>query len=420
MIKKITKSELVAIIMLLLVAIFVRFYDYPHRLIFGPEQSMSLITTGEYIKEKFTLLGEPYIQRLTSNSHFLFHSALFNYLLIPLEILFNYQPFPITVSFAVLNLITGILIYFLVRKEMGHLSAWFSTFLFLLNSKMIHHSLFIWSLNLLPLVGLLSILYLYKLFKDRQSLLPIFILGLLSGIGLGLQYVFLFSLLVVFFLNVIFSQKKFSSIYLFALGVAVGISPMILFDLKHDFFHLRILYQYFLDIQTGLVTGFYTYYQFLNLWPLFAILGGIILSFIWKFNKFIVVLLLSCYVFFQIVSPFSRLTSGKITDHDITLKDLKHISMVVSADKPPVKFNVAMLLDFDTRAHPLRYMLTFRHNLKPQAVTNYNNIDALYVLAPKEYDILNPSVWELKTYLPYKIKILDRPTNNHLLYKITK
>ena len=79
-----------------------------------------------------------------------------------------------------------------------------------------------------------------------------------------------------------------------------------------------------------------------------------------------------------------------------------------------------MLLDFDTRAHPLRYVLTFKHGLKPQVVTNYNNIDALYVLAPKEYDIVNPAVWELKTYLPYDVKLLDSPTSNHKLYKITK
>ena len=401
-------------------AFFVRFYDYSNRLVFGPEQSMSLITTGEYIKEKFTFLGEPYIQRMTSHSHYLFHSAVFNYALVPLEIIFNYSPFLITISFTLLNIATGFLIYMLVKKEIGIIPAWFSSCLFLLNSKMIHHSLFIWSLNLLPLVGLLSIYYLWKLFKEKNKLSFLFILGLLSGIGFGLQYVFAFSALATFLLVILFSKKKLLSGLLFLLGSAIGIFPMIIFDLRHNFFHLSTLYQYFLDLQRGSAGGFYTYYQFLNLWPLAAIVGGLILSLVYKINKPVTVLLLVCYIFFQVVSPFSKLTTGKITPQDITLNNLEGIAETISKDNPPEKFNIAMLLDFDTRAHPLRYMLTFKHNLKPQVVTNYNNIDALYVLAPKEYDVINPAVWELRTYLPYKVELLDSPTDNHKLYKITK
>ena len=123
MTRKISKKEIVAIIILLVMAFFVRFYDYPNRLVFGPEQSMSLITTGEYINEKFTFLGEPYIQRMTSDSHYLFHSAVFNYALIPLEIIFNYSPLLITIFFSLLNIATGVLIYLLVRKEIGLIPA---------------------------------------------------------------------------------------------------------------------------------------------------------------------------------------------------------------------------------------------------------------------------------------------------------
>lgn len=414
------KLEIIITTILLVMAFFVRFYDYPNRLVFGPEQSMSLITTGEYINEKFTFLGEPYIQRMTSDSHYLFHSAVFNYALIPLEIIFNYSPLLITIFFSLLNIATGVLIYLLVRKEIGVVPAWFSAFLFLLNSKMIHHSLFIWSLNLLPLVGLLSVYYLWKLFKDRDKLFLVFILGILSGIGFGLQYVFAFSALVTFLMVIIFSKRKMTSGILFLMGAMMGIFPMVIFDLKHNFFHLRTLYQYFLDIQAGIAGGFYTYYQFLNLWPLVAIVGGLAVALIYKTNKFAAILLATCYMFFQITSPFSKLTTGKITPQDITLENLESIAETISKDKPPKKFNIAMLLDFDTRAHPLRYVLTFKHDLKPQVVTNYNNIDALYVLAPKEYDIVNPAVWELKTYLPYDVKLLNSPTSNHKLYKITK
>jgi hypothetical protein len=195
---------------------------------------------------------------------------------------------------------------------------------------------------------------------------------------------------------------------------------MILFDLKHNFFHLYTLYQYYLDIQAHRVSGFYTYYQFLNIWPLLAIIGGFVLTILFKKSKLIVAALLVGFLFSNLSSPYSRLFTGTITPNDITLKNIDQVAQTIAIDKPPAKYNIAVLLDFDTRAHPLRYLLTYRYNIKPQAVENYNDIDALYVLSPNDYDMELPKVWELQTYLPYKITLMDHPTANHLLYKLTK
>lgn len=412
--------EGLAFIALVVLAFAVRLYDYPNRLIFGPEQAMSLITTGEMIKEKFSLLGEAYIQRTTSTGLYLFHSALFNYSLIPLEIIFKFDPLPITVFFTLLNIFTGLLLYFLVKKATNPLIAWFSTFLFLFNSKMIHHSLFIWTLNYLPLVGLLSLYFMWKLFKNKKKLLPILILGILSGIGFGLQYIYLISAVFIFLYILLFSRKKVLSSVLYFFGAAIGDFPMILFDLKHNFFHLSTLYQYFLDIQAHKISGFYTYYQFLNFWPLFVIIGGICLTTIFKKSKLIAAALLFSYILFNVKSPYVKIFSGFSSSNEISLQNLNHVADKIAQNTPPKIFNVAVLLDFDTQAHPLRYILTFRHNLKPQAVEKYSDIQALYVLAPSGYDIKQPRVWELQTFLPYKDSLLDSPTPYHRLYKLTK
>jgi len=420
MLKGIKKAEGFFLGLLLIFALFVRFIDYPNRLIFGPEQSMSLITTGEMIKDKFTLLGEPYIQRTTSTGLYLFHSAVFNYSLIPLEILFNYDPFYITVFFTFLNIFTGILLYHFIKKASNSKVAWFSTFLFLLNSKMIHHSLFIWSLNYLPLIGLLSLFLMWKLIKNKNGLLPIFILGLLSGIGFGLQYVYAISAFVIFLFILFVSKRKLTGSAVYFIGAAFGDLPMISFDIKHSFYHLNSLHMYFLDLQAGRISGFYTYYQFLNLWPLFAIIGGVLLYQLFIRNKLIVYALLIGYLFFNLVSPYSKLIAGKITANDITITDLTRMANIIAKDNPPKIFNIAVLLDFDTQAHPLRYVLTFKHNLKPQPVEKYANLDAMYVLALQDYDMKLPRVWELQTYLPYKITLIDSLTENHRLYKLTK
>lgn len=401
-------------------AFFFRFYNYNNRLIFGPEQAMSLITAGEMIKDKFSLLGEAYIQRATSDGHFLFHSALFSYSLIPLEIIFNFDPFKITVFFTILNLFTGYLLYLILKKELNTTTAIFSTFIFLLNSKMIHHSLFVWTLNYLPLVGLLTIYLLWKLFKNNHNLWSVLFLGILSGVGFGLQYVYVISALVVFLLTVFFTRKKILSILIFLIGATLGELPMVLFDLKHNFYHLNTLYQYLLDAEAHRVTSFYTYYQFLNLWPIFAILGGLILSFVFKKYKMLVIVFIVIYTYTNLTSPFSKITSGQLTPSEINLNTLKKVASIIAKTNPPKKFNLAVLLDFDTRAHPLRYLLTYQYNLKPQPVEKYKDLEALYVLALNDYDMKSPKVWELQEYLPYKITNLNLPAQNHQLYKLTK
>lgn len=408
------------IIILFGLGTFFRLYNFQTRLIFGPEQAMSLITTGQMIKEKFSLLGEAYIQRTTSTGLYLFHSALFSYSLIPLEIIFKFKPLPITIFFTLLNIATGLLLYFLVKKATNPTVAWFSAFLFLLNSKMIHHSLFIWTINYLPLVGLTSSYLMWKLYKNKNKSLPIFLLGVLSGIGFGLQYVYVISALLIFVCILFLSNKKLLSFPLFFIGAVIGDLPMVLFDLKHNFYHLYTLYRYFLDTQAHRVSGFYTYYQFLNFWPVFAITGGILLATIFKKNKTISIVILLGYLFFNITSPYARIFSGTISRNDITLDNLKHVASVIANDKPPELFNAAVLLDFDTQAHPLRYMLTYQYNLKLQPVGNYSKLSALYVLAPNDYDMKLPKVWELQTFMPYKTVLLDSPTLNHKLYKLTK
>jgi hypothetical protein len=104
----------------------------------------------------------------------------------------------------------------------------------------------------------------------------------------------------------------------------------------------------------------------------------------------------------------------------ITLKSLESAASIIARDNPPERFNVATLWDFDTRANPLRYILTYYYNKKPQPYEIYKEINALYVFAPEEYDMKQPKVWELQVYFPYKITDLNISVPGYRLYKLTK
>ncbi|KKP31343.1 MAG: hypothetical protein UR21_C0011G0024 [Candidatus Woesebacteria bacterium GW2011_GWC2_31_9] len=100
---------------ILILAFVVRFYNFSNRVTFGPEQARSLVVSSEYINDKPSLLGQEYF-RTNSLGQKLFTSAIFNYSLVPLIFIFKYQPLPITLYFAFLNIITAIVFYFVVKK----------------------------------------------------------------------------------------------------------------------------------------------------------------------------------------------------------------------------------------------------------------------------------------------------------------
>ena len=111
-----TKNSLF-IIAVFLVAIIIRFYNFPNRVTFGPEQAISLETSAAMIKDKFSLLGIENVQRTTSQGLKIYSGALFSYSVIPLLLIFDYQALPISVYFAVLNIVTGLILFLVAKKK---------------------------------------------------------------------------------------------------------------------------------------------------------------------------------------------------------------------------------------------------------------------------------------------------------------
>ncbi len=58
---------------------------------------------------------------------------------------------------------------------------------------------------------------------------------------------------------------------------------------------------------------------------------------------------------------------------------------------------MAVINDFDTRGHILRYFLGFVYNKEPMGVEEYPYSDVLYVLARRNYDFGVSNVWEIKS-----------------------
>ncbi len=81
---------------------------------------------------------------------------------------------------------------------------------------------------------------------------------------------------------------------------------------------------------------------------------------------------------------------------------VKKASEIIAKDASG-DFNVAAILDGDTRAYPYRYIIETLGK-KPLGVEDYNKSKVLYVIAKGGADnVIGYPVWEIKSFLPAKV-----------------
>ena len=280
---------------------------------------------------------------------------------------------------------------------------------------MVYHSLFIWNYNYLPLLSILILYFLWRGRKKGKSL-SAGIVGFLVGVGISLQYLFILPFIVTFFLMLKFSREKVKTLFLFMAGTLLGNFPMVLFDLRHDFYHVRTLLIYLNENTPGFD---FSYYHFLYLWPIFFIIGGIFLAKVSKKFPRASVLLTGIYVFINLNSGLVSFKGPVGMLQGLTADEILSAAEKI-AEENPGNFNIVSTLDFDARGHVLRYPLEFISKFKPRSVEEYASLDAIYVLAKVDYNFENSSLWELSEFRPYKTSLFYEIDENYAIFKLQK
>ncbi len=400
----------------------VRFVNFPERVNFGPEQSISLALSSDYLKGNWSLLGMPNLQRSTNSGLSLFSGSLFNYSLVPLIVLFGHDPVPITAVFAFINILTGLLIYVLVAKMTNQTIGLFSAAVFLFNDLMISHSMFIWILNYLPALGMLTVFLLFTFWSKRTSKVLPFLLGLLSGVGFNLEYFYLFTALIVFIVVIFRSKNRFISVTLFIIAAALANLPMILFDLRHDYYHVRTLVAYLTQTIGSLGQNKISYYHFLQYWPLASIVVGVILGKIYKRFSLIAITIFGIYIISNLTSQrvsFNEALGMGDNTRSVALKDLKKTSQIIVSDNPK-NFNVVFFPGVDYRGYSLRYFLEYLYNLRVNGVEGYPDSETLYVFATNDFGYHRDNPWEISSFHAQNQEVLAEINPKYSLFKLTK
>lgn len=174
-----------------------------------------------------------------------------------------------------------------------------------------------------------------------------------------------------------------------------------------SFSHIRlftIVSMVILLIMSFIVSGSQAHYL-LPLWVVMLIVVPLVFKRLYNSKKlflFFVILLLGVNILTSARNLF--LDHGYDMPKGWTMKKAIRAGDIISRDaKTHPNFNVAFLLDGNTRTYPIRYVLASK-GIKPQSAESYPASDYLYVISRgRSEDLLSSQVWEITSLSPFTI-----------------
>lgn len=264
--------EMIILAFIILLASFLRFYKIDQYLTFLGDEGRDVLIVHRMITELHPALIGP--QTSIGNMYL---GPLYYYLMaIPL-LLANFSPVGPAVMVALFGLSTIALIWWIGRQWFGRIPALIVSTLYALSPTVIIHSRSSWNPNIMPFFALIAIYGIWKVWRFGYWRWVIF-----SAISLAfvLQSHYLGLLLIpTLALFLFFSPKKpgwFKRLAIASVLFLLLMSPLLIFDLRHDWLNTKAFYKFFSDRQT--TVNFKAYKSIPNLWPIWLNINASLLT----------------------------------------------------------------------------------------------------------------------------------------------
>lgn len=250
------------LLLILIAAIYLRFYRIGEFATFLADQGRDAII----IKRIATLEHLPAIGAPTSVGQ-VFLGPFYYYFISPWILLFNFDPAGLAIGMAVTSVVFLILLYSIVKKLFDQKAALISVFMASFSYVFIEASRFSWNPNPLPLFSLLTAFSFIMANKTRKPLYFLLFGGFLA-LSIQLHYLataLALPLVVLGLVDIYINRSKLVKElvnYLMAIGsFVVFMSPLIIFDLRHDFININSLFKL---LQSGSGVGGGKWTEFIN------------------------------------------------------------------------------------------------------------------------------------------------------------
>lgn len=238
-----------SIFIILLVAAFLRLWRIDAYMTFlGDEGRDVLVVKRMIVDHKWTLLGP------TASVGGFFLGPIYYYFMLPFLWAFRLNPVGPAVMVALFGIATVYLVFRVGKEFFNEAAGLMAAALYSLSPLVIAYSRSSWNPNLVPFFSLLYIWSLYQAVKTSHWLWW-FLSGVWIGIGLQLHYLFTFLIVAGTVFLWLVGQRLAKIKYWVGklVGIIMGWSPYIAFELRHRFPNTRTLYNF---IFHGEETGF--------------------------------------------------------------------------------------------------------------------------------------------------------------------
>lgn len=248
-IRSLVKKENIPVILILLLAAFMRFYRISEYLTFLGDEGRDVLVVLHILHGNFTLLGP------TASVGGFFLGPIYYYFMAPFLWLFNYNPVGPAVMVALVGVATVWLVYKATQDFFGYYPALIASLLYAISPLVITYSRSSWNPNVVPFFSLLMFYVLYGSILNK-SLLKTAIAGIFFGILLQLHYLSTFLGVVVFIYILVTTlyqekaavRKTITALSLryasFASGTLLGWSPFLAFEVRHGFPNIQSIFKF--------------------------------------------------------------------------------------------------------------------------------------------------------------------------------
>lgn len=264
------KLKILALIILLAIAAFVRLYHIDQYMQYqGDEGRDAIVLWKMATKGKLTLIGPG-----TSVGN-MYNGPLYYYLVLPSFIVSGLSAVGPSIFVALLSVVTTWFIYKVGKEWFSPLTGSTAAVLYALSPTVIIYSHSSWNPNVMPFFALLSIYSVWRLDQDRN---PKWLLVTAPALAFAIQSHYLGLLLIptLALWTIVYLWKSKSedldrSKKYLLISAAIFIflmSPIAIFDLRHDFLNSKAMWKFFSERQT--TVNFKVYKAFPEIIPLFT------------------------------------------------------------------------------------------------------------------------------------------------------
>lgn len=231
------------------------------------------IITGEH----FPAIGAP-----TSVGQ-VYLGPFYYYFIAPWLLLFKFQPIGLAFGVAIYSSFYLLVNYFIVKELFNKRISLISTLFLSFSSVLIDFSRFSWNPNLLPLFVLLTIYFAIKSLQTNKWHY-FFLLGAFLSFSIQLHYLALFLIpaIGIIFLSSLYKKSvkqlisQFHNFLISVLSFIIFSSPLIIFDLRHNFLNSKLFLALFKSSGTSFaskINSFFDSFYYLNFYSFNIILN---------------------------------------------------------------------------------------------------------------------------------------------------